>query len=57
VISRWNSQYHQGKFFENTDPDTTSLKIRVGELERLMGELTMDNFKEHKIIIKLMMTT
>jgi transposase len=50
VISRWNSQYHQGKFFENTNPDTTRLKIRVRELERLIGELTLENRTLKKMI-------
>ena len=50
VISRWKSEYHQGKFFENTNPDTTRLEIRVRELERLIGELTVENRTLKKMI-------
>ena len=50
VISRWKSEYHQGKFFENNDPDITRLEIRVRELERLIGELTVENRTLKKMI-------
>ena len=50
VISRWKSEYYQGKFFENSDPDTTRLEIKVRELERLVGELTVENRTLKKII-------
>jgi transposase-like protein len=50
VISRWKGEYHQGKFFENTNPDTTRLEIRVRELERLIGELTLENRTLKKMI-------
>lgn len=50
VISRWKNEYHQGKFFENTNPDTTRLEIRVRELERLIGELTLENRTLKKMI-------
>jgi len=50
VISRWKAEYHQGKFFENNDPDTTRLEIRVRELERLIGELTLENRTLKKMI-------
>lgn len=50
VISRWKSEYHQGKFFENNDPDTTRLEIKLRELERLIGELTVENRTLKKII-------
>ncbi len=50
VISRWKSDYHQGKFFENTNPGTTRLEIRVRELERLIGELTVENRTLKKMI-------
>ena len=50
VISRWKNEYHQGKFFENNDPDTTRLEIRVRELERLIGELTLENRTLKKMI-------
>jgi transposase-like protein len=50
VISRWKSEYHQGKFFENASPDTTRLEIKLRELERLIGELTVENRTLKKII-------
>ena len=50
VISRWKSEYHQGKFFENSSPDTTRLEIKLRELERLIGELTVENRTLKKII-------
>jgi len=50
VISRWKGEYHQGKFFENNNPDTTRLEIRVRELERLIGELTVENRTLKKMI-------
>ena len=50
VISRWKNEYHQGKFFENNDPDTARLEIRVRELERLIGELTLENRTLKKMI-------
>ena len=50
VISRWKSEYHQGKFFENNSPDTTRLEIKLRELGRLIGELTVENRTLKKII-------
>jgi len=50
VISRWKKEYSEGKFFENNDPDATRLEIRVRELERLVGELTIENRTLKKII-------
>ncbi|MCG2788614.1 MAG: hypothetical protein L6405_01510, partial [Actinomycetia bacterium] len=50
VISRWKNEYHQGKFFENSNPDTTRLEIKLRELERLIGELTVENRTLKKII-------
>jgi len=50
VISRWKSEYGQGKFFENSNPDTTRLEIRIRELERLVGEFTVENRTLKKII-------
>jgi len=43
IISRWKKEYLEGRFFENNDPDYASLEIRVKELERLVGKLTMEN--------------
>ena len=50
VISRWKNEYQQGKFFENTSPDATRLEIKLRELERLIGELTVENRTLKKII-------
>jgi len=50
VISRWKREYLQGKFFENNSPDTTRLEIKLRELERLIGELTVENRTLKKII-------
>jgi len=50
LISRWKKEYLEGKFFENSNPDTTRLEIRLRELERLIGELTVENRTLKKII-------
>ena len=50
VISRWKKEYLEGKFFENSSPDTTRLEIKLRELERLIGELTVENRTLKKII-------
>jgi transposase len=52
IISRWKKEYLSGKFFENKDPDYAKLEIRVKELERMVGKLTMEN-STLKEIIKL----
>jgi len=43
VVSRWKKEYYQGKFFENTNPDYARLQVKVKELERMVGRLTMEN--------------
>jgi len=44
VISKWKKDYKTGKFFENADAsDIARLKLKVRELERLVGQLTMEN--------------
>ena len=50
IISRWKKEYLSGKFFENKDPDYQRLEISVKELERLVGELTVENRTLKKII-------
>ena len=50
VISRWKKEYLEGKFFENNNPDTTRLEIKLRELERLIGELTVENRTLKKMI-------
>ena len=43
IVSRWKKEYYAGKFFENTNPDYVRLSIKVKELERMVGRLTMEN--------------
>lgn len=44
MIGRWKREYATGKFFENTNNhDIAGLKIRISELERLVGELLLGN--------------
>ena len=43
IVSRWKKEYYAGKFFENTNPDYTRLSIKIKELERMVGRLTMEN--------------
>jgi transposase len=43
MINRWRKDYKAGKFFENTNPDYARLSIKIKELERIVGRLTMEN--------------
>ena len=44
MIGRWKREYGSGKFFENAkNTDIASIKIRMAELERLVGELLFEN--------------
>lgn len=44
LITRWKKDYKTGKFFENVDSqDMAKLELRVRELERLLGMLTLEN--------------
>ena len=43
IISRWKKEYYSGKFFENTNPDHVRLQVKIKELERMVGRLTMEN--------------
>jgi len=43
VVSRWKKEYYSGKFFENTNPDYVRLQVKIKELERMVGRLTMEN--------------
>jgi len=52
VISRWKKEYYSGKFFENKDKDYARFEIKIKELERMVGRLTMEN-DTLKEIIKL----
>jgi transposase-like protein len=44
LINRWKKEYRAGKFFENVDSrDLAKLELRIRELERLLGKLTLEN--------------
>lgn len=44
VINRWKKEYKAGKFFENIDSkDLAKLKLKIRELERLLGKVTLEN--------------
>ena len=46
LISRWKRQYLSGRFHGNSKNDTElrKLKIKVCELEQMVGKLTMENY-------------
>ena len=44
LINRWKKDYKTGKFFENVSShDMAKLELRVRELERLLGKVTLEN--------------
>jgi len=44
MINRWKKDYKTGKFFENvTSQDMAKLELRIRDLERLVGKLTLEN--------------
>ena len=44
IITRWKKDYKSGKFFENVDShDMAKQELRIRELERLLGKLTLEN--------------
>jgi len=44
LISRWKKDYKAGKFFENvSSQDMARLELRIRDLERLVGRLTLEN--------------
>jgi len=49
LISRWKKEYKQGKFFEN-NMDITRFELKLHELERVVGELTMENRMLRQVI-------
>jgi transposase-like protein len=58
LISRWKKQYLDGKFHGNSQNDTElrKLKIKVCELEQMVGKLTMENYilkKEKEFIAQV----
>jgi transposase-like protein len=50
LINRWKKDYKTGKFFENiSSRDMARLELRIRELERLVGRLTLENEMLKKI--------
>jgi len=50
MINRWKKDYKAGKFFENvTSQDMAKLELRIRDLERLVGRLTLENEMLKKI--------
>ena len=50
MIGRWKKEYSTGKFFENAkNTDVAGIKIRMAELERLVGELLLENKKAKEL--------
>ena len=54
-ITRWKKQYLDGKFHgtSNSDSELRKLKLKICELEQMLGKLTMENYllkKEKKFI-------
>lgn len=44
LITKWKKDYKTGKFFKNVDShDMAKLELRVRELERLLGKVTLEN--------------
>jgi len=44
LLNRWKKEYETGKFFENVDSkDLAKLELRIRELERLLGKVTLEN--------------
>ena len=44
MINRWKKDYKTGKFFENvTSHDMAKLELKIRDLERLVGKLTLEN--------------
>jgi transposase len=46
MISRWKRQYLDGKFHgtSRTDTELRKLKVKICELEQMVGKLTMENY-------------
>ena len=50
MINRWKKDYEKGKFFENvSSQDMARLELRIRDLERLVGKLTLENEMLKKI--------
>ena len=46
LITRWKRQYLDGKFHRtsNSDTELRKLKLKICELEQMLGKLTMENY-------------
>ena len=46
LITKWESQYMEGKFHGTsaTDTELRKLKLKICELEQIVGKLTMENY-------------
>ena len=44
LITRWKKQYLDGKFHETSDSELRKLKLKICELEQILGKLTMENY-------------
>ena len=46
LITKWKSQYMEGEFHGTsaTDTELRKLKIKICELEQMVGKLTMENY-------------
>jgi len=50
LINKWKKDYKTGKFFENVDSyDMAKQELRIRELERLLGKITLENEMLKKI--------
>ena len=50
LINKWKKDYRTGKFFENVNShDMAKLELRIRELERLLGKITLENEMLKKI--------
>ncbi len=44
LINKWKKDYKTGKFFENVEShDMAKQELRIRELERLLGKVTLEN--------------
>ena len=44
ILNRWKKDYKAGKFFENvSSQELARLELRIRDLERLVGRLTLEN--------------
>ena len=44
LITKWEKDYKAGKFFKNASShDMAKLELRIRELERLLGKVTLEN--------------